>query len=109
MIKYAAIEYSRDNASKSQFYYMGLDQWGEQFHNMNATLHYPKTGNDVCLVSYNTPAAFIATINGERCIYYIKSSPTTEKQITRFFYENGIQLPAAKRKTPNEWITIKQH
>ena len=106
MIKYVPIEYSRDNDSKSQFHYMGFNQYGEQFHAMNATIHYPQIGNGVCLVSYNTPAAFIDTINGELCIYYIKSSPTTEKQITRFFYENGIQLPAAKRKTPNEWIQI---
>ena len=105
MRKYAAIEYSRDNDSKSQFYYMGLDQWGEQFHKMNATIH--RACDCVCLVSYNTPAAFIATIDGERKVYYIKSSPTTGKQITRFFYENGIQLPAAKRKTPNEWVTIE--
>ena len=105
MVKYAAIEYSRDNDSKSQFYNCGFDDYGEQFHNMSATLHYPKIGNGVCLVSYNTPAAFIDTINGKRCIYYIKSTPTTEKQITRFFYENGIQLSAAKRKTPNEWVT----
>ena len=107
MRKYAAIKYSRDNDSKSQFYYYGFDVCGEQFHNMNATLHHTNAVNAVCLVSYNTPAAFIATINGERKVYYIKSSPTTEKQITRFFYENGINLPAAKRKTPNEWITIE--
>ena len=106
MVKYAPIEYSRDNDSKNQFNYMGFNQFGEQFHDMNATVHYPQIGNGVCLVSYNTPAAFIDTINGNRCIYYIKSSPTTEKQITRFFYENGIQLPAAKRKTPNKWIQI---
>ena len=106
MIKYVPIEYSRDNDSKSQFHYMGFNQFGEQFHAMNATIHYPQIGKGVCLVSYNTPAAFIDTINGDRCIYYIKSSPTTEKQITRFFYENGIQLPAAKRKTPNTWIQI---
>lgn len=107
MYKYAAIEYSRDKDSKSQFHYMGFNQYGEPFHNMNASIHYPQIGNGVCLVSYNTPAAFIATINGELKVYYIKSSPTTGKQITRFFYENGIQLPAAKRKTPNEWVTIE--
>lgn len=107
MHKYVPIEYSRDLDSKSQFYYYGFDAYGEQFHNMNATLHHPKTGNAVCLVSYNTPAAFIATIDGELKIYYIKSSPTTEKQITRFFRDNGIQLQAAKRKTPNEWLTIE--
>lgn len=107
MYKYAAIEYSRDNDSKRQFYNCGFDAYGEQFHNMNATLHYPEIGKGVCLVSYNTPAAFIDNDNGKRYIYYIKSSPTTEKQITRFFYENGIQLPAAKRKTPNKWVTIE--
>lgn len=106
MTKYVPIEYSRDNDSKSQFYYAGFSQFGEPFHAMNATLHYPQIGNGVCLVSYNTPAAFIDTDNGNHYIYYIKSSQTTEKQITRFFYENGIQLPAAKRKTPNKWIQI---
>lgn len=107
MTKYATIEYSRDNDSKNQFCYMWLERWGEQFHKMNATIHSSKFCDCVCLVSYNTPAAFIATIYGETKIYYIKSSPTTERQITRFFYENGIQLPAAKRKTPNEWVTIE--
>ena len=106
MHKYVPIEYSRDLASKSQFHYMGFNSYGIPFHAMNATLHYPDIGDGVCLVSYNTPAAFIYNDNGMTCIYYIKSSPTTEKQITRFFYENGIQLPAAKRKTPNEWIQI---
>ena len=106
MYKYVAIEYSRDFLSKEEFYNCGFDAYGEQFHNMNATLHYPEIGNGVCLVSYNTPAAFVDNDNGNLYIYYIKSTPTTEKQITRFFYENGINLPAAKRKTPNEWIQI---
>ena len=106
MVKYVPIEYSRDELSENEFHALRFTNEGEQFHNMNATLHYQEIGNGVCLVSYNTPAAFIATINAERYIYYIKSSPTTEKQITRFFYENGIQLPAAKRKTPNEWVMI---
>ena len=106
MYKCVPIEYSRDLDSKSQFYNYGFDSYGKQFHNMNATLHHPKIGNAVCLVSYNTPAAFIINDNGKRQIYYIKSSPTTEKQITRFFYENYIHLPAAKRKTPNKWIQI---
>lgn len=106
MIKYVEIEYSRDLDSKTNFYYMGFSQYGDPFHAMNATLHYPEIGNGVCLVSYNTPAAFVVNDNGKYYIYYIKSSSTTEKQITRFFYENGIQLPAAKRKNPNKWIQI---
>ena len=106
MYKYAAIEYSQDNDSKNQFHYMGFNQFGEQFHAMNATIHYPQIGNGVCLVSYNTPAAFIDNDNGHHYIYYIKSSQTTECQITRFFSEFGLELPAAKRKTPNEWIQI---
>ena len=106
MYKYAAIEYSRDRLSEVEFCNCGFNAYGVPFHNMNATLHYMEIGNCVCLVSYNTPAAFIDTDNGKHYIYYIKSSPTTEKQITRFFYENGINLPAAKRKTPNQWIQI---
>ena len=106
MHKCVPIEYSRDLDSKSQFYYYGFDSYGEQFHNMNATLHHTNAANAVCLVSYNTPAAFIDNDNGHHYIYYITSSQTTERQITRFFSEFGLELPAAKRKTPNEWIQI---
>lgn len=104
--KYAVLDYSRDIHSKEEFYRLGFNKYGEPFHAMNATLHYPEIGNAVCLVSYNTPAAFICTDNGTKYIYYIKSSPTTEKQITLFFSEMGLELPSAKRKTPNTWIKI---
>lgn len=103
---YVPIEYSRDLDSKTQFYYMGFNSYGISFHAMNATLHYSEIDDAVCLVSYSTPAAFVLKDSGMHYIYYIKSSPTTEKQITRFFREMGLELPAAKRKTPNEWIQI---
>ena len=106
MHKCVAIEYSRDFLSKDEFYHCSFDAYGEQFHNMNATLHYPRIGNGVCLVSYNTPAAFIINDNGNHYIYYITSSQTTECQITRFFSEFGLEMPSAKRKTPNTWIQI---
>lgn len=105
--KNVSIEYSRDLDSKEQFYYLGFNKYGVPFHAMNATLHYPEIGNAVCLVSYNTPAAFVDNVDGLHFIYYIKSTPTTEKQITTFFSEMGLELPAAKRKKPNEWIQIE--
>lgn len=104
--KYVNIEYSRDRDSKGQFYYMGFNHYGKPFHGMNATLHYPENGKGVCLVSYNTPAAFVDNDNGKCYIYYIKSTSTTERQITRFFSEMGLELPEAKRKTPNIWIFV---
>lgn len=106
MHKCVAIEYSRNFLSKEEFYNYGFDAYGEQFHNMNATLHYSKKVNAVCLVSYNTPAAFIINYDGNHYIYYIKSSQTTERQITRFFSEFGLELPAVKRKAPGTWIYI---
>lgn len=106
MGKYVSIEYSQNLKSREKFEQLGFDAYGIPFHNMNATLHYSEIGHGVCLVSYNTPTAFCLYVDGVRHVYYIKSSVTTERQITRFFSELNIDLPPAKRKFPNEWLVI---
>lgn len=104
--RYVPIDMSRCAYSKDVFYHDGFEQYGTQFHCMNSSIHYTPLYNGCCLVSYFTPAAFVKSYNGIKYIYYIKSTPTTEKQITRFFSEMGVELPAKKRNNPYEWVAV---